>query len=157
MHRSRSIIDKASELQLGELKRKSALKWSAFNVCILAILAFDIYKTSKHYDLIFYYVEMAACIVLILSLLKNVLTYIYYTFFTHAITCENEDQRLLLNLNTSNSIVKAKTDIATIKKQDTEGSETIWGSVRNLSWQSWGDCELFLIFSIEVSNFTMKF
>jgi hypothetical protein len=143
MHRSRVLVDKASELHLGEIKRKSAIRWSAFNVCILAILAFDIYTTSKHYDLIFYYIELAACFILILSFLKNILTFVYYTFFTHAITCENEDQRLLLNLSSSNSIVKSKTDVETIKKQDTEAGETIWGSVRNLSWQSWGDCKSF--------------
>lgn len=152
MHRSRQLVDKASEIHLGELRRKSAIRWSAFNLCILAILAFDIHKTSKHYDLIFYYVEMAACIVLSLSLLKNIFTLIYYTFFTQTITCENEDQRLLLNLNTSNSIIKSNTDVAKIKKHDTEGGETIWGSVRNLSWQSWGDCKFLRKFK-KVSNF----
>lgn len=153
MHRSRALIDKASELHLGEIKRKSAIKWSAFNICILAILTFDIYVTAKHYDPIFYYIEMAACMILILSLTKNVLTYFYYTFFTDAVACTNEDQRLLLNLNSSNSIVKSKTEVETIKKQDTEDVETIWGSVRNLSWQTWGDGNSFLqnIFAL---NFT---
>lgn len=138
MQRSRDLVDRASELHLGEIKRKSALRWSALNICILAILILDIYKTSKYYDPFFYYLEVAACIILGLSLLKNLLTYLYYTFFVGLVTCENEDQRLLLNLNTSNSIVKSKMQVETIKKQDTE--ETIWGSVRNLSWQNWSDC-----------------
>lgn len=140
MNKSNKIIDKALDLQMGEKKRKSAIKWTTFNVILLSILTFDIYKTAKHYDLLFYYIEFAACIILTISLLKNSLTFLYYTFFVEQIVCDNEDQRLLLNLNTSNStLIKAKSTIEAVKKQDTE--DNLWGNVKNLSWQSWGDCE----------------
>lgn len=136
MKKLNNLVDKAIDHHYGELKRKSALKWSAFNICMLAILTFDIYKTSKHYDLIFYYVEMLACFILLISLFKNVITYFYYSFFIDQIVCENEDQRILLNLNNSNSFIKSKSQVETsVKKQNTE-SETIWSIT-----PAWSDCK----------------
>jgi hypothetical protein len=141
MHDAKINFKNVFDLHLGERKRKLALKWTCFNICMLAILIFDIYKTYQDYDLIFFYLESAACFVLMLSLLKNLITLIYYTFFIDLVVCENEDQRILLNLSSSNSLIKSKSQVAAVKKQDTD--ETIYGSVKSLSWQSWGDCKLF--------------
>lgn len=144
MQKSHKIVDRALDLHLGEQKRKSAIRWSALNVILLSILTFDIYSTALYYDLLFYYIEMIACIILSISLIKNILTYLYYTFFVDQVVCENEDQRILLNLSSSNSMVKTtKSTLETVKKQDT--NDTVWGSVKNLSWQSWGDRKCYFI------------
>lgn len=145
MQKSHLLVDKALDLHLGEQKRKSAIRWSAFNIILLSILTFDIHTTAMYYDLVFYYIEIIACTILTVSLIKNILTYFYYTFFVDQVVCDNEDQRILLNLSASNSILKTKSTLeTTIKKQDTD--ETVWGSVKNLSWQSWGDCKYIISF-----------
>lgn len=141
MQKSQKIVDRALDLHLGENKRKSALKWSCFNIILLSILTFDLSATNYDNDLMIF-VEIAACVVIIISLFKNSLVYLYYTFFVEQIPCENEDQKILLNLSNSNStLMKPKTTIETMRKQDAD--ETVWGSVKNLSWQSWGDSKLF--------------
>lgn len=134
-------LNNAFDHHMRSSKRQSALKWTVFNIAMLAILVFDINKSYKEYGMFWYYLEIGASFVLSLSLFKNIITYVYYTFFVDLVVCENEDQRILLNLSSSNSLIKSKTQTA-VQKQDTDSGDTIWGSVKSLSWQSWGDCKL---------------
>jgi hypothetical protein len=145
MNSKSQLIDKTLSLHLGEKKRKLAIKWCSFNACLLSVLLFDLYKTAHYYDDIFLWVESAACIVLALSLIKNILTYIYYTWFSEEVVCETEDQRILLNLNHSNSMLKLPQAKSDLKKHDSMCSELLGsGNIRNLSWQnlSYGEREL---------------
>ncbi|XP_070509802.1 transmembrane protein 209 [Chironomus tepperi] len=133
MHKTH-LINKTLDLHLAEIKRKSSLKWSSFNFLILSVLVFDVYKTDKSDK--FYWIEVTACLIILISLLKNIITYLYYTWFNEEIACENEEQRILLSLNKSNSFVKAPTQ-SKLSKQ--ESNDMFAGNIRNLSWQSYGE------------------
>lgn len=137
MHKTQ-LINKTLDLHLAEIKRKSSLKWSSFNFLILSVLVFDIYKTDNRDK--FYWIEITACIIILISLLKNIITYLYYTWFNEEIACENEEQRILLSLNKSNSFVKAPT---TSKLSKQESNDMLAGSIRNLSWQNYAERKYF--------------
>ena len=142
MHKTQ-LINKTLDLHLAEIKRKSSLKWSSFNFLILSVLVFDIYKTDNISDK-FYWIEVTASIIILCSLLKNILTYLYYTWFNEEIACENEEQRILLSLNKSNSFVKAPSN--KLCKQET--NDMLTGNIRNLSWQNYGEREYLHYYSL---------
>lgn len=127
------IINKAIDQHLAEVKRNGALKWSSVNLCLISVLIFDIYQTDQNDA--FYKFEILAAFIILISLLKNVITCLYYTFFTEELTCESEEQRILLNLNKSNSSIKSPPKNE-VRKQDTD---LFSSNVRNLSWQSYGE------------------
>ncbi|KAG5680346.1 hypothetical protein PVAND_009856 [Polypedilum vanderplanki] len=64
--------------------------------------------------------------------------YLYYTWFFDEVICDTDDQRLLLNLNNSNSLLKTPSQAKTneLKKQDTLSCDLLGGNIRNLSWQN---------------------
>lgn len=97
------LVDKTFSQQLSEKKRKSAVKWGSINVCFLSALYFDIHQKKKVYDEndYFFYLECISCVILALSLLTNVMTFICHSFFVETIVCDNEEQKILLNLNSS--------------------------------------------------------
>lgn len=132
------LIDKTFSAQLSEKKRKSSLRWAAVNAGFLSILLFDILTTKKYYRQIqqLYYVECIAATILSLSFLTNLIQFIYHSWFVDKIVCDNEDQRLLLNLS-NNSIVKTPT--SKIPKPVANQNETI--NIRNLSYQTYSERE----------------
>lgn len=146
------LIHKTLNLHLGEKKRKIAIKWASFNLGLISILFFDIYKTSDYHDELFYWVELSSLIILFISLIKNVFTYFYFTWFTEEIVCTSEEQRILLNLNSSNSFIKVKlqpNEIELKKKEELFENET---NIRNLSWQSYAERKLTINIMIAPDN-----
>lgn len=132
------LIDKTFSAQLSEKKRKSSLRWAAVNAGFLSVLLFDILTTKKYYSQIqqLYYVECIAATILSLSFLTNLIQFIYHSWFVDKIVCDNEDQRLLLNLS-NNSIVKTPT--SKIPMPVANQNETI--NIRNLSYQTYSERE----------------
>lgn len=129
------LIDKTFDAQMSERKRKSSLRWAGINSSFLSVLLFDIITTEKYYrqSELFYYAECIACTILSLSFLTNVIQFIYHSWFIDKIICDNEDQRILLNLS-NNSVVKSKPKIPT---PATNQNESI--NIRNLSYQNYSE------------------
>lgn len=132
------LLNKSLNVHLSETKRRSAIKWATFNLCLLAIIIYDLADTTKfYYESTFYYFEIVASCILALSFLTNVFTYIInHSWLSDEVECESEQQRLLLNLNSSNSLLKQqlKTPKPTNGFDYMQNDETI--NIRNLSWQS---------------------
>lgn len=126
------ILDKTFKFQLSEKKRKSSIKWAALNFCFLSIIYYDIHNSRKFSERDYlYYIEVCSCGILSLSLLTNVLTFVYYSWFTDKIICENEAQRILLSLNNSCTV---KTTPKVVKPVNNDSI-----SIRNLSYQTYSE------------------
>lgn len=125
------LVDKTFSQQLSEKKRKSAVKWGSINACFLSALYFDIHQ-KKFYDEndYFFYLECVSCVILVLSLMTNVITFIYHQFFVETIVCDNEEQKILLNL--SNSMVKSPPKTPAASGNVASFNDTI--NLRNLSF-----------------------
>jgi hypothetical protein len=146
----RQLIDKTLNLHLGEQKRKNAVKWITFNTLVLAVLFLDIYKTENlNQDFIFYWIEIVGCCILFLSLVKNIITYLYYVWSVDDIVCENEEQKILLALS-SNSLIKKRPQAKECIDTPVLGENIT--NIRNLSWQNYGDRK-----SLNVFYFTRTF
>lgn len=131
------LIEKTCDIQLSENIRKSSFRWGAFNLCVISIIFYDIKASSKVYrenDFIFY-AECLALLISILSFLNNVIRFISHSCFTDKIVCENEVQRVLLNLNSSNSVVKP----APPKSQPAHGKQNESVKIHSLSFQNYND------------------
>lgn len=130
------LVDKTFNIQLSEKKRKSSLKWATVNAAFLSVIYYDISTTNKLAleSELFYYVELAACAILSLSFATNILTFIYYTFFTDKVVCDSESQRFLLNLS-NNSILKSPQP----KIQAPTGNQNETINIRNLSYQTYSE------------------
>lgn len=138
------LIDQSSKAQLSERKRKSSLKWAAINLCFVSVIFFDIFSVSKYSSesLLIYYIEYVSSGILLLSFATNILTFIYYSWFTDKIICDNEAQRILLNLS-NNSVVRTPKPVHTPKPSK---KETI--NVGNLSYQNYSERTLPVIRSV---------
>jgi hypothetical protein len=143
------LINQTFEVQLSEKKRSSSVKWASLNLCFLSFIFYDILTTTKFYreSLTFYYIEVVACCILLLSFLTNVSTYIYHSWFSDKIVCENETQRILLNLS-NNSVVR--TPKAKVPTPAGKQNETI--NIRNLSYQAYSERTLLKLNSITVPD-----
>lgn len=130
------LIDKSLSAQLSEKKRKSSLKWAGVNACFLSVIVYDVMKSAKFYSQreAIYYVELISCGILSLSLVTNIVQYIYHSWFTETIVCDNEAQQMLLNFS-NNSIVKTPTPKP--KTPAANINETI--NIRNLSYQNYSE------------------
>lgn len=126
------VLDRTFSQQLSEKKRKSAVKWGSLNVCFLSALYFDIHQKKYNFDEkdYFFYLECLSCLILSLSLVTNVMTFIYHSFFNEAIVCDNEEQKILLNLN--NSTVKSPPKKPAPHGSIASANDTI--NIRNLSY-----------------------
>lgn len=138
------LVDKTFSQQLSEKKRKSAVKWGAVNVCFLSALYFDIHQKKIIYeDDYFFYLEWLSCMILALSFVTNVVTFIYHSFFVETIVCENEEQKILLNLN--NSAVKSPPKTPAANGNVASFNDTI--NIRNLSFSERKYCNWITLFS----------
>lgn len=139
------LLDKTCDIQLSENIRKSSFKWAAFNLCVISIVFYDIKASSKYYreNDFFYYAECFACLISILSFLTNVVRFISHSCFSEKVVCENEMQRVLLNLNSSNSIVKS----TPLKTQPALGKQNESIKIQSLSFQNYNDSKIpFILF-----------
>jgi hypothetical protein len=132
------IINKTFSAQLSENKRKSSLKWASLNIVGLSVILFDFLSTKEigvENELsIIDVIEIIALTILSCSFISNVITFIYHSFFAERIICENETQKILLNL--SNSIVKSPTPQppkSNINQNDN------FSSIHNLSYQKYNE------------------
>jgi hypothetical protein len=126
------ILDKTFGIQLSEKKWRSALKWASVNVVFLSLIFYDA-QASDFRGNTWYYIECAACVILSLSFVTNILTFIYHYWFTDKIICDNEAQRILLNLS-NNSIVKTPTKSQTPSEKQNDTMQ-----IRNLSYQTYSE------------------
>lgn len=140
----RDLINKTFSAQLSEKKRRNALKWATLNLTGIAVILGDFlitdesayyYSNSKVY---FYYIELAALTILSLSFVSNCLTLLYHTFFVDKIICDNESQKILLNL--SNKTMVVSSPVAKPAKSSVNNDS--FSSVQNLSFQKYNDGEL---------------
>lgn len=134
-----SLLDHTFNLQLSENKRKNSLRWAAVNLCFFCVIFADIKLTQKYLreSLVYYYIECVASAILLLSFITNILTYMYYSWFTDKIVCDNETQRILLNISNSSIVRTAKPKVhAPAEKQN----ETV--NIRNLSYQTYSERKL---------------
>lgn len=129
------LMDKSLIAQLNEKKRQSSLRWAAVNLCFLSVIFYDVIKSAKVYreTEVIYYVEIIASGILSLSFLTNMFQFIYHSWFTDKIVCENEAQCILLNLS-SNSVVKSP---AKSPQPAAVQNESI--NIRNLSYQTYSE------------------
>jgi hypothetical protein len=127
------IVDKTFDIQLSEKKRRSSFRWATLNLTFLSVIYYDVATTNKfaRESESFYYIEIAACLILGLSFITNVFTFIYHSFFVDKVVCDNENQKILLNL--SNAMVKQPQP--KIKAPPGNPNETI--NIRNLSYQTY--------------------
>lgn len=151
------LLDRTFSHQLSEKKRRSAVKWGSLNICFLSALYFDIHQKKHSYDEndYFFYLECLSCLILSLSLVTNVMTFIYHTFVVEKIVCDNEEQKILLNLN--NSTVKSPSKKPAIQSNGASINDTI----RNLSYserkRATGQlCAVLTIFVIFLENTSMN-
>lgn len=133
MLKEQLLLKKTFSAQLGENQRKSSIKWAAVNLCFLSVIFYDVNIESSESSRFFYVAECIACGILFLSFLTNILTYIYHSWCTEKIVCENEAQKVLLNL--SNSIVKSPE--SKVQTPSTIQNETM--TIRNLSYQNYSE------------------
>lgn len=143
----RDLINKTFSAQLSEKKRRNALKWASLNLTGIAVILGDFlitdesayYIDSKAY---FYYIELAALTILSLSFVSNCLTLLYHTFFVDKIICDNESQKILLNL--SNKTMVMSSPVAKPAKSSVNNDS--FSSVQNLSFQKYNDGELRIVY-----------
>lgn len=133
----KDLLSKVFDSQLSETKRKSALKWAALNVFFLSMVLGDLLLTDKYSreSLTFYYIELLASGILSLSFITNIITFIYHSF-SDKIVCENETQRILLNLGNNCSIKEP----VKVQKPQENLNETI--NIQSLSFQTYSEREL---------------
>jgi hypothetical protein len=131
------LLDKTFNIQQSESRRKSSVKWATINLTFLSVIYYDIAASNKfsRESEYFYYVEVLACVILSLSFITNVFAFIYHTFFTDKVVCDNESQRLLLNLSSTSSMVKLPQP--KIQTPSVNQNETI--NIRNLSYQNYSE------------------
>lgn len=135
------LLSKTFSAQLSEKKRKSSVKWATLNLVGLAVVSFDIWLAeeevykSKTY---FYYIELAAFIILSLSFLSNILTFIYHSFFVDKIICDNETQKILLNLSSNTTVINTPPPKNVKSNVNTNDS---FSSIQNLSFQKYNEGE----------------
>lgn len=128
------LLDKAFNAQLSEKQRKSSIRWAAINLSFLSVIFYDIFniKTNAETWTFYFYAECIAVSILSLSFATNLLTYIYHSWFTEKIVCDNEAQKVLLNL--SSSSVKPPV----LKVQMSSGMQDTM-TIRNLSYQTYSE------------------
>ena len=133
------LIDKTFKAQLSEKKRKSALRWAAVNLCFLSVILYDVKNSAKFYreTEAIYYIEVIASGILSLSLFTNIIQFIYHSWFTEKIVCDNETQQILLNIS-NNSVIKSP--VPKTQKPVVNPNETI--NIRNLSYQTYSERKL---------------
>ncbi|CRK97922.1 CLUMA_CG011297, isoform A [Clunio marinus] len=130
------IVNNTFNAQISEKKWKSSLKWATINICFMSFIIFDITNTKEfNKNSSIYYTECAASFILTLSLITNAFTFIYHFWFVEKVVCENETQRMLLNLS-NNSLIKAPTP--KIEKPVVLPQNDVF-NVRNLSYQSYSE------------------
>lgn len=142
----RELLNKTFSAQLSEKKRKSAVKWASLNLTGIAIICFDFLRDSDahSYDESrnwFYFIEVASLTILALSFVFNFLTFLYHSFFVDKIVCENETQKILLNLSNKTTVVSSPASKPAKSLPNTNDSFT---SVQNLSFQNFNDGELII-------------
>lgn len=129
-----NVLDKTFKHQLSEKQCKSSIKWAAINLCFLSVLYIDIFNIRKRENAAWiFFAEIAAFFILLLSFITNILSFIYHTFFTEKVVCDNESQRFLLNLNTNSAIKPA----AKVQSPNNKHDDSI--TIRNLSYQAYSE------------------
>lgn len=139
------LLSKTFSAQLSEKKRKSSVKWATLNLIGLAVITFDILLTDEFYiksKTYFYYIEFAALIILSLSFLSNFFTFIYHSCFVDKIVCDNETQKILLNLSNNATVVNTPPPKPIKSSVNTNDS---FSSIQNLSFQKYNEGETRLI------------
>lgn len=130
------LLDKTFSVQTSEKKRQTSWMWAAINAGFLSLIVYDLLAAPKYREEISFYfaAELLAAGILALSFVTNVCTLIYHSWFTDKIICENESQRILLNIS-KNSFVR--TPAPTKQQQPLDQNETI--NIRNLSYQTYSE------------------
>lgn len=134
------LLNKTFDIQLSEEKRKSSLKWATLNFGFLSVIYFDIAtedKISRESEY-FYYIELFACAILSLSFITNVCTFIYNSFFIDKVVCDNETQKILLNLSNTSLVKSPQPKII----QAPLGNQNDTINIRNLSYQTYSERKL---------------
>lgn len=133
------LLNKTFSAQLSENKRRSSVKWATLNLLGLSVILFDFLSTKEFYVeneiSLIYYIELVALIILSLSFTSNLFTFIYHSFFAERIVCENETQKILLNLS-NNSLMKPQT--AKPQKSSAHQNDN-FSSIQNLSYQKYNE------------------
>lgn len=149
------LINKTLNTQLSEKKRKNSLIWATVNLCFASVVIFDLWTTKNYWREYWLLIECAACFILSLSFITNICTYIYYTIFTGKVVCENENQRILLNLSSNSINMKTQPQIHTPQQKQ---NDTI--NVGNLSYQTYNERKIAPcgnLSHIRINNFYSSF
>lgn len=133
------LLEKSFSVQISEKKRRTSWMWAAINAGFLSLIVYDLVAAPKYREEISFYfaAELLAAGILGLSFITNVCTLIYHSWFTDKIICENESQRILLNIS-KNSFVR--TPAPAKPQQPLDQNETI--NIRNLSYQTYSERKL---------------
>lgn len=132
------LLDKTFDIQMSEKKRKSSLRWAALNLLFLSVIYYDVASKFPRENEVFYIIEVIACVILSLSFITNVLTFIFNSFFVDKVVCETETQKILLNLSNNSSILRSPQP----KNQAPVGNPNETINIRNLSYQNYSERKL---------------
>ncbi|XP_063707672.1 transmembrane protein 209-like [Culicoides brevitarsis] len=135
---NRSLLNQSLQLQVTNKHRRNCLTYGALNALFLAILWFDISQQCPYSVSYWYYVEYVAAGILGVSLLYNILSYVYHRFLVSPLVVTEEQRKLLRLDDVDGSFVVSP---AKSQKLNTTMDKAAAANmnVSSLSWQSYNE------------------
>lgn len=135
---NRGVVDKSLDVYLSVKKSQNALKWGSLNLVLVSIIVFDLMKENdfdwknNNDKLVIFAIEVLALIILSVSLLSNLITFVKCNYFVD-IVVGSEQQRHLLNLDAKSFKIESKSDKKVSSPNASMYHEATF--IKNLSWQ----------------------